>query len=526
MCSIMGYFSAGADRARFEQGFSATISRGPDDTRILDTGNGLLGFHRLAIMGLSDSGMQPFVRNGSMLVCNGEIYGFRSLREQLEASGVQFVSDSDCEILLPLYERYGTDMFAMLDAEYALILYDAQSGSFIAARDPIGIRPLYYGLDEDGVMVMASEPKNLVGICEKIMPFPPGHYYKDGSFHCYRDLSKVSSYSSDDLETACTKIRELLCEGVRKRLDADAPLGFLLSGGLDSSLVCAISARMLKQPIRTFAIGMDKDAIDLRYAREVAEYLHTDHTEILMTREEVIDALKDVIYALGTYDITTIRASMGMYLICKAIHETTDIRVLMTGEISDELFGYKYTDFAPDAKAFQEESEKRIRELHMYDVLRADRCISVHSMEARVPFGDLAFADYVLHIDPNLKMNHYGKGKYLLRHAFAGDYLPQDILMREKAAFSDAVGHSLRDDLQAYAESLYSDAELETKRRRYAHAAPFTKESLLYREIFESFYPGQSQMVRDFWMPNRSWEGCDVDDPSARVLSNYGSSGC
>ena len=290
--------------------------------------------------------------------------------------------------------------------------------------------------------------------------------------------------------------------------------------------MCAISARMLKRPIRTFAIGMAKDAIDLRYAREVAEYLHTDHTEILMTREEVIDALKDVIYALGTYDITTIRASMGMYLICKAIHETTDIRVLMTGEISDELFGYKYTDFAPDAKAFQEESEKRIRELHMYDVLRADRCISVHSMEARVPFGDLAFADYVLHIDPSLKMNHYGKGKYLLRHAFEGDYLPHDILMREKAAFSDAVGHSLRDDLQAYAESLYSDAEFETKRRRYAHAAPFTKESLLYREIFESFYPGQSQMVRDFWMPNRSWEGCDVDDPSARVLSNYGSSGC
>ena len=283
MCSIMGYFSAGADRARFEQGFSATISRGPDDTRILDTGNGLLGFHRLAIMGLSDSGMQPFVRNGSMLICNGEIYGFRSLREQLEASGIHFVSDSDCEILLPLYERYGTDMFAMLDAEYALILYDAQSGSFVAARDPIGIRPLYYGLDEDGVMVMASEPKNLVGICEKIMPFPPGHYYKDGSFHCYRDLSKVSSYSSDDLETACTKIRELLCEGVRKRLDADAPLGFLLSGGLDSSLVCAISARMLKRPIRTFAIGMAKDAIDLRYAREVAEYLHTDHTAVSYT---------------------------------------------------------------------------------------------------------------------------------------------------------------------------------------------------------------------------------------------------
>ena len=516
MCSIMGYFSAGADRARFEQGFSATISRGPDDTRILDTGNGLL----------SDSGMQPFVRNGSMLICNGEIYGFRSLREQLEASGIQFVSDSDCEILLPLYERYGTDMFAMLDAEYALILYDAQSGSFVAARDPIGIRPLYYGLDEDGVMVMASEPKNLVGICEKIMPFPPGHYYKDGSFHCYRDLSKVSSYSSDDLETACAKIRELLCEGVRKRLDADAPLGFLLSGGLDSSLVCAISARMLKQPIRTFAIGMDKDAIDLRYAREVAEYLHTDHTEILMTREEVIGALKDVIYALGTYDITTIRASMGMYLICKAIHETTDIRVLMTGEISDELFGYKYTDFAPSPAAFQQEAKKRVDELYMYDVLRADRCISANSLEARVPFGDLDFVKYVMSIDPKLKVNTYRMGKYLLRRAFAQDrILPDDILWRQKAAFSDAVGHSMVDDLKEYAETKYTDAEFEQKRQQYTFAQPFTKESLLYREIFEKYYPGQAPMVKDFWMPNKDWEGCQVSDPSARVLANYGDSG-
>ena len=228
---------------------------------------------------------------------------------------------------------------------------------------------------------------------------------------------------------------------------------------------------------------------------------------------------------LGTYDITTIRASMGMYLLCRAIHEQTDIRVLLTGEISDELFGYKYTDFAPSPQAFREEAEKRLRELHMYDVLRADRCISVNSLEARVPFGDLDFVEYVMAIDPAKKLNTYGKGKYLLRRAFEGDWLPESILWREKAAFSDAVGHSLVDDLKEYAEGRYTDGEFERLRRNYDHARPFTRESLLYREIFEKYYPGQSGMVTDFWMPNRSWAGCDVDDPSARVLANYGESG-
>ena len=236
--------------------------------------------------------------------------------------------------------------------------------------------------------------------------------------------------------------------------------------------------------------------------------------------------IEPVVELLGTFDITTIRASIGMYLVCKAIHEMTDIRVLLTGEISDELFGYKYTDFAPSAKAFQEEAQKRIRELHMYDVLRADRCISVNSLEARVPFGDLDFVKYVMAIDPEMKLNKYGKGKYLLRHAFEkGDYLPHDILWREKAAFSDAVGHSMVDYLKEYAETVYTQEEFEEKRAKYTHAQPFTKESLLYREIFEKYYPGQSQMIVDFWMPNKSWEGCNVNDPSARVLANYGDSG-
>jgi asparagine synthase (glutamine-hydrolysing) len=257
----------------------------------------------------------------------------------------------------------------------------------------------------------------------------------------------------------------------------------------------------------------------------VADYLGCEHTEVIIDKDTVIDSLEEVVAALGTFDITTVRASMGMYLCCKAIREQTDIRVLLTGEISDEIFGYKYTDFAPDAKEFQKEAEKRIHEIHMYDVLRADRCISVNSLEARVPFGDLDFVSYVMGIDPEKKLNTYGIGKYLLRKSFEKDELiPRSILMREKAAFSDAVGHSLRDDIMEFADETYTDAECEIRKKKYNHSRPFTKESLLYREIFEKYYPGQSEMVVDFWMPNKSWKGCNVSDPSARVLSNYGAS--
>ena len=497
MCSIMGYCGSCADLSLFRSCFDQTISRGPDDSRVLEIGGGLLAFHQLAIMGLAPEGMQPFTLDSSAVVCNGEIYGYEKLKEQLSKK-YTFQSGSDCEVLLPLYREYGVDMFRMLDAEFALILYDGVSGQFIAARDPIGIRPLYYGYDAQGVIVFASEPKNLVGLCEKILPFPPGCYYKDGKFVRYSEIYHASAYTRDDLDTVCRKIREKLIAGVEKRLVADAKVGFLLSGGLDSSLVCAIAAKRSKTPIRTFAIGMVGDAIDLKYARQAADWMGSQHTEVIMTREQVLSSLEEVIRVLGTFDITTIRASMGMYLLCKWIHENTDVRVLLTGEISDELFGYKYTDFAPYAAAFQEESEKRIRELHMYDVLRADRCISANSLEARVLFGDLDFVKYVLSIDPEKKLNTYGKGKYLLRHAFEGDYLPHDLLYREKAAFSDAVGHSMVDYLKEYAEAYYTDAEFETKRKNYAHAAPFTKESLLYREIFEKYYPGQGEMIVDF----------------------------
>ncbi|MBR2765432.1 MAG: asparagine synthase B [Blautia sp.] len=549
MCSILSFCGRGGSVPALREALSKTATRGPDDSRIVDTGNGWIGFNRLSIMGITDEGMQPFVyRNRAtchlseladtedgymippdseiVLACNGEIYGFRSVKDNLLQKGYQFISDSDCEILPALYEEYETDMFRMLDAEFAMVLYDRTKQSWIVARDPIGIRPLYYGTSPDGNYVFASEPKNLVSLVSEVRPFPPGHYFKDGEFVCYRDMSAVKKYNSDDMDEIAVRIHDLLVEGVRKRLDSDTPIGFLLSGGLDSSLVCGIAARMSDRPLETWAIGMDVDAIDLKYARQVAEYIHSNHHEVIITGDDVISALEPVIKALGTYDITTIRASIGMYLVCKAVHEQSDLRVILTGEVSDEIFGYKYTDFAPSAEEFQKEAEKRIREIHMYDVLRADRCISVNSLEARVPFGDLDFLEYCMSIDPEKKLNRYGKGKYLLRHAFESDgFIPESILWREKAAFSDAVGHSLKDDLTEYAESMYCDEDYEKGICRYDHARPFTKESLLYRDIFEKYYPGQSGMVTDFWMPNRKWEGCNVSDPSARVLANYGNSG-
>ena len=524
MCAIFGLEKKQFDILEMKEGFEKLTSRGPDGTRYIETDTSILGFKRLSIMGLTDAGMQPFTLDENACVCNGEVYGFRPIKEELSKK-YQFKSESDCEILLPLYKEYGFKMFEMLDAEYALIIYDALLKKLIAARDPLGIRPLYYGYSKrtKGI-AFASEPKALLDIVDKVFPFPPGYYYDGDKFVKYIDLTSVDTYI-EDIDKATYEINKVLTKSIVKRLDSDAKIGFLLSGGLDSSLVCSIANKALKEPIKTFSIGMREDAIDLKYAKEVADYLKTDHTEVIITKDDVLEALDTVINILGTFDITTIRASIGMYLVCKYIHEKTDIRVILTGEVSDELFGYKYTDFAPDEIAFQNEAIKRINEIHIYDVLRADRCISANSLEARVPFGDKEFVKLAMSISPSLKMNHYNKGKYLLRKAFEGDYLPHDILYREKAAFSDAVGHSMVDYLKEYANNYYTDSEFEEKILKYTHARPYTKESLLYREIFEKYYPDQAHMIKGFWLPNQEWEGCKVSDPSARVLSNYLDSG-
>jgi asparagine synthase (glutamine-hydrolysing) len=342
----------------------------------------------------------------------------------------------------------------------------------------------------------------------------------------YTDASAAHAPFVTDMPQALHGIRTHLIEAVCKRLNADVPVGFLLSGGLDSSLVCAIAARALNKPLITFATGLTENPIDIKYARRVAQHIGSEHHEVLFTMDEVFAVLDTLIALLETWDITTIRASLGMYLVCRYVRQKTDVRVLLTGEVSDELFGYKYTDFAPSPDAFQSEAQKRVHELYQYDVLRADRCIAANSLEARVPFSDRDFVACVMRIDPRLKMNTRGMGKYVLRAAFAeGDWLPQEILWREKAAFSDAVGHSLVDQLKAHAESLYSDAEFAQRAARYSHTKPISKEALWYREIFEQHYPGRAAWIKDYWLPNQTWTNCQVSDPSARVLPNYGASG-
>lgn len=531
MCGLFAALGQAAAHPGFENAFALLRHRGPDATEIIHLDNRVtLAFHRLAIIDTSHAGDQPFHSPDRRywLMCNGEIYNHAALRTRYQST-YPFASHSDCEVILPLFTELGlAEAARRLDAEFALIIWDGVAGKLLAARDPIGIRPLFYGYSMlDGGIMFASEAKALTPLCAQVMPFPPGHFYDgEGQFIAYRKMSHTATFCSDSPDRILTEIRERLIEAVRKRLSADVPVGYLLSGGLDSSLVCGIASHILKQPLTTFAIGLDQNPIDLPYARTVADHIGSSHHEVLFNQANTLSCVPDVIRHTETWDITTVRASIAMYLLCQYIHSKTQIKVLFTGEVSDEIFGYKYTDFAPNADAFQLESIKRIDELHYYDVLRADRCIAAHSLEARVPFADLDFVSYGMAIPPALKMNSNGMGKYLLRKAFDGmGIIPEAVLWREKAAFSDAVGHSMVDYLKMHAENLYNDQALADAAEKYPHAPPFCKEALWYRELFESFYAGHATLIPAFWMPNRDWPGCAVNDPSARVLSNYGASG-
>ena len=507
-------------------GVESCISyRGPDNTKVKNVENYTFIFHRLAIMDTSHAGDQPFEDNRWVLICNGEIFNYKLLKQQY--TDYPYISHSDCETIIPLLENHRLpEACNILDGEFAFVAYDKRHKRIIAARDPMGIRPLFYGYTKEQEIAFASEMKDLIGFCEKVYPFPPGHYYNGEEIKPFCELYRVPGGKQYQMDKILVNIRNILIASVVKRLDADVPIGYLLSGGLDSSLVCAIAQRHTTKPITTFAIGLDNKPIDLKYAKQVADYLGTNHHEVIFTAQDIKDVLRTIIWHTETWDVTTIRASTPMFLLCKYIRANLDIRVLLSGEVSDELFGYKYTDYAPTAVAFQKESQKRIKELYMYDVLRADRCISGNSLEARVPFSDRSFVEYVLEIEPELKLNTYGMGKYLLRKAFEGtELLPDEILYRDKAAFSDAVGHGLAETLIDMAEARYTDEEFAAKVKEYTENPPLTKEGLMYREIFRELFPNQDHVICGYWLPNREWPNCDLVDPSARHLPNYGASG-
>ncbi len=530
MCGIFAYQGTSIGPTALMAAFQTLATRGPDDSRLKVVAPGVsLGFHRLAIMDPSPAGNQPFQDplSGLAVICNGEIFNEPMLRARYKQR-YDFRSRSDCEILLPLLLLEGlAATVRQLDAEFAFVAYDPARNKLLAARDPIGIRPLFYGTTAiSGEILFASEAKALHPLCENVKPFPPGHYFDGENFHLYRSMTSQTCVSYPREEAIRPVLQASLTAAVSKRLHSDRPLGCLLSGGLDSSLIAALATRLTGRPLTTFAIGCDVDPIDLRYAAEVARYIGSQHHEVRFSHDDAIASLEPLIYQLETWDITTIRASVGMSLLCRYIRKNTDIKVLLTGEVADELFGYKYTDFAPNAAAFQAEAQKRVRELHVYDVLRADRCIAGHGLEARVPFGDLNFVDTVMSIDPEYKLNTKGMGKYLLRSAFAEQgLLPDTILYREKAAFSDAVGHSVVDVIKQYAASVVSDKDFSEASRLFPYRTPVSKEAYLYRQIFERHFPGRADWIPDYWMPNPEWEGCRVDDPSARVLQNYGKSG-
>jgi len=484
--------------------------RGPDDFNTMKNEKCYMEFSRLSINDISESGMQPFCENGGMLVCNGEIYNHKDIEEREITIG-----ESDCECLISSIQKYGiTQTVDKIRGVFALCYAD--NDKMYAARDPIGVRPLFY-TRFDGGIAMASEMKALMEYNTKIEIFPPGHFYDSTTdkFTCYYNLNW--KLSDKNIKNPCKHIKTEFIRAVKRRVEnTERESAFLLSGGLDSSLVCAVASKM-KDKINTFSIGMENSP-DGEAAKKVAEYLDTNHTHVNFDITEGIRSIEDVIKSLETYDPTTIRASTPMWILLKYISEKTDYKVIMSGEGSDELFGgYLYFHNAPSTKEFHEETIRLLKQLHQYDVLRSDRCAAAHGLEIRVPFLDRDFIDCVMgKIDQTLK---YKKGiveKWILRKTFKNE-LPEDILWRQKDAFSDAVGYSWIGEIKEHAEYLINDEEFEViKNKANGVNVPLTKEEAMYRKIFWKHFGNNDHILDTVWRPKWTNE----TDPSAQYLKN------
>lgn len=510
MCGIVGIFNtkeqSDALRAKALKMAQKIRHRGPDWSGIYCGGNAILAHERLSIVDPQSGGQPLYSPNRKcILAANGEIYNHREIRAQY-AGRYEFQTGSDCEVILALYQDKGIHFLEELNGIFAFALYDEEKDDFLIARDPIGVIPLYIGKDADGKVYVASELKALEGFCDEYEPFLPGHYYwgKEGKMTRWYTRDWFQYDAVKDNPASVQDVHDALENAVKRQLMSDVPYGVLLSGGLDSSVISAIAKKYAAKRVETdqktdawwpqlhsFAIGL-KGAPDLAKAREVAQYIDSVHHEINYTIQEGLDAVRDVIYFIETYDVTTVRASTPMYLLGRVI-KSMGIKMVLSGEGADEVFGgYLYFHKAPDAEAFHGETVRKLSKLYMYDCLRANKSLSAWGVEGRVPFLDKEFLDVAMRLNPKAKMCP-GKEieKKIVREAFA-DMLPESVVWRQKEQFSDGVGYNWIDTLKAITATAVSDEEMAHASERFPINPPMNKEEYYYRSIFEEHFPSAS----------------------------------
>ncbi|MCB0428479.1 MAG: asparagine synthase B [Flavobacteriales bacterium] len=548
MCGFIGVFDLKQDaqelRTQVLEMSKRIRHRGPDWSGMYYGDRALLAHERLAIVDPT-SGRQPlFSENGKqVLAVNGEIYNHRELRNQLK-NPYNFRTESDCEIILALYRDKGVDFLEDLNGIFAFALYDEENDSYLIARDHMGIIPLYMGHDPNGQFYVASELKALEGICNHIELFPPGHYLssKDDKPKRWYTRDWESYDTVKDNKTDIAELRDALEKAVQRQLMSDVPYGVLLSGGLDSSVISAIAKKFASKRVESdskqdawwpqlhsFAVGLEGSP-DLAAARKVADHIGTIHHEIHFTIQEGLDAIRDVIYHLETYDVTTIRASTPMYLMARAI-KSMGVKMVLSGEGSDELFGgYLYFHKAPNPQAFHEETVRKLSKLHLYDNLRANKSLAAWGVEGRVPFLDKEFIDVAMRINPKDKMITKDRmEKWVVRKAFE-DYLPESVAWRQKEQFSDGVGYSWIDTLKQVAAEKVSDEQMANAKFRFPINPPMSKEEYHYRTIFTEHFPSDAAASTVPSVPSvacstpeaLAWDESfrNANDPSGRAVKN------
>ncbi|MFT4663024.1 MAG: asparagine synthase (glutamine-hydrolyzing) [Patiriisocius sp.] len=552
MCGIIGVFDLKQPANELREDIldmaKSIRHRGPDWSGLHIDDKAILAHERLAIVDPTSGGQPLYSSDKSLiLAANGEIYNHTELKEEL-GSDFQYQTKSDCEVILALYNKYGANFVDKLNGIFAFALYDVKKDRYIVARDHMGIIPLYQGWDEKGNYYVASELKALEGQCNKIEPFLPGHYLdseigelKEWYTRDWNDFQNVKNNESDK-----AALRKALEDAVKRQLMSDVPYGVLLSGGLDSSLTAAIAKKYAAtrvesndtQPawypqLHSFAIGLI-DSPDLSASRKVADQIGTVHHEVTFTVQEGLDALRDVIYHLETYDITTIRASTPMYLLSRVI-KSMGIKMVLSGEGADEIFGgYLYFHKAPSAEAFHEETVRKLSKLHLYDCLRANKSLAAWGVEGRVPFLDKEFMDVAMRLNPKDKMCGNGKmEKHILRETFE-DYLPHEVAWRQKEQFSDGVGYSWIDSLKDLVDKEVSDEMMSVASHKFPIQTPATKEEYYYRSIFAEHFPSESAALCVPSVPSIAcsspvaleWDESfkNQNEPSGRAISTHNSS--